>query len=121
IIPLFIMIILIGFLIEQGIEINKELSYYRVYKLFFGFKYGKWKPLPNISYISLYKAKRIQKTNMGRAMDYKYSNVYEVNLFDSNSHSTTLFETDIEFLKETKDCARQISEYLNIPLLDVTS
>ena len=119
--PFAIILNVIIMLIEKGIQINKTTSEFRIYKSLFGLKYGKWIPLPNLSYISVFKAQRVQKTNRGRAMDFHYFTVYEINLFDHNNHCTNLFETDIDFFKETKSTAVQISHYLNIPLLDATT
>ncbi|TDS58157.1 hypothetical protein C8P70_11369 [Myroides indicus] len=119
--PFGIILNVIIMLIEKGIQINKTTNEFRIYKSLFGLKYGKWKPLPNISYISVFKAQRVQKTNRGKAMNYRYFNVYEINLFDHNNHCTTLFETDIDLFKETKSAAVQINQYLNIPLLDATT
>lgn len=121
---LFSLVVIINsilLLVERGILIDEKSNQSMIYKSLFGIKFGKWKKLLNAAYISLFKGLRVQKTSRGRDIDYRYSNVYEVNLFDNNNRSITLFEADIEFLKETKDCAFQISNYLNIPLLDATA
>ena len=67
------------------------------------FRYGKWKPLPQIDYVPLFATDR---------------NVFQINLWNNSNKHWDLYE---EFnYKDAFTIAFELSELLNIDLLDAT-
>lgn len=110
-------------LIEKGIEIDKHKNKYRFYHSIFGLKFNikNWYMLPNVEYISLYKAKKIREAPMGVNYNYSYFYIYELNLFDENNQHYMLFQIDFNYLNHALFCSKQISNYLNVPVVDATT
>ncbi|MBA5792137.1 hypothetical protein H1R17_04420 [Flavobacterium sp. xlx-214] len=110
-------------LIEKGIEFDKKENKYRFFKSLFGFKLikNKWLVLPNIKYLSVYKAKKTQEAPMGVNYNYTYYFIYEINIFDENQHYFTLFKIDITHLKHALFCAKEIANYFNTSFIDATT
>lgn len=77
-VPLFIGIYL---LIQDGVELNFEARTYRRTKSFFGLTFGKWQPLPNIDYVSVFKTTETTTVWAASASANISSAIVKVNLF----------------------------------------
>ena len=110
-------------LIEKGIQIDKFENKQRFYKSIFGLKFNtkKWHLLPNVQYISLYKAKKTRELPTGVNYNYSYFYIYELNLFDENDQHYMLFQINHNYLNHAIFCSKKIALYLNIPVIDATS
>jgi|GEM_PF-2303040 len=57
--------------VSEGIEINFSDSLFRNYSSIFGFFWGRWNPLPNIEYVTIY-SENLGVTNFVSSLQYTY-------------------------------------------------
>ena len=115
-VPLFIGLYL---LIQDGVELDYERKRYRRVKSLFGITLGKWQPLPDIEYISVFKTTETTTVWASSASANVSSFVVKVNLFYDTNQKIEIYDSknlDDAFLK-----AKQIASVLNIAVLDATS
>ena len=114
---LFYSLILFGialrFLMQEGVELNLLDMKYRELSSWYGLKFGKWKPLPNIEYISIFKTKKGSRLRAGGGNATHFSaEIFKLNLFyNKNKHLTLLESEDKNKVLEIGD---NISKILNI-------
>lgn len=105
-------------LIEDGLEIDFDNKKYRTTKSFFGITFGRWIPLPDIEYVSIFKTKEVT-TIWARSASANISNsVFKVNLFHNTNQKIKAYVTkdiDDAFKK-----AKEIASSLHIDILDAT-
>ena len=73
--------------LQEGIEIDlSEMKYRRLYSLL-QIRFGVWKPLPDIEYVSVFKTTKKTRSRVITAESHNVFVVYKVNLFyDRNKH-----------------------------------
>jgi len=105
-------------MLQEGSEINLSSKKYREIYAVLGIKFGKWKDLPPVEYVSVFKAKE-NKRVQGLGASANFSNeVYKLNLFYNRNKKIEAYIT--EDLEDAFMNAKYISEILNIDILDAT-
>ncbi|WP_407557027.1 hypothetical protein [Winogradskyella sp. 4-2091] len=115
-VPLFIGVYL---LIQDGVEINFEQKTYRRIKSLFGISIGKWQPLPEIDYVSVFKTTETTTVWAASASANVSSAIVKVNLFYNTNQKIEIYDT-----KDVEDAfakAKQIASILDIDVLDATT
>ena len=115
-VPLFI-----GFylLIQDGIELDYKNKTYRRIKSLFGITIGKWQPLPEIEYISVFKTTETTTVWAASASANVSSAVVKVNLFYNTNQKIEIYDT-----KDVEDAfskAKEIASILHVDILDATT
>ncbi|NRD19040.1 hypothetical protein HNV08_03190 [Winogradskyella eckloniae] len=116
IVPLFMGIYL---LIQDGVELNFEARTYRRTKSFFGLAFGKWQPLPDIDYVSVFKTTETTTVWAASASANISNAVVKVNLFYHTNQKIEVYTTRHE--EEAFSKAKQIASILDIDILDATT
>jgi len=114
--------ILIGmgffFLLVEGSEFNFQNKTYRRIKSILGISIGKWKSIPEIEYVSVFRTNEIT-TLRNRTAEANVSNeIIKLNLFYNTNQKIEAYNTynvDDAFIK-----AKEIASLLNIDILDAT-
>lgn len=106
------------FLRKDGSEINLRNSTYRTFVSFLGFKRGKWKILPKINYISVFKTTETTTLRALSAETNVTQDIIKLNLFYGKNQRITAYVTTKKDDAFTK--AREIAKILNIKILDAT-
>lgn len=115
-VPLFIGLYL---LTQNGMELDYKNNTYRRVKSLFGITVGKWQPLPNIEYVSVFKTTETTTVWAASASANVSSSVVKVNLFYNTNQKIEIYDSknaDDAFSK-----AKEIAKILNIDVLDATS
>ena len=110
--------IIIAFLkINQDLDIENRK--YREYFEFWGVKFGKWKDLPKIDYVSVFREKVVQGKNVLSISSYHSEESYKVDLIINRKEKITAAKyTD----KETALAkGSELARALDCKLLDYTS
>ncbi|WP_340155605.1 hypothetical protein [uncultured Winogradskyella sp.] len=115
-VPLFIGIYL---LIQDGVELDYENKTYRRVKSFLGLTVGKWQPLPEIEYVSVFKTTETTTVWAASASANVSSSVVKVNLFYNTNQKIEVY--DSKNLDEAFSTAKQIASALEVDVLDATS
>jgi hypothetical protein len=119
---LFVAAILIGIGINllhlEGCEINLDNNTFRKAKSLFGYKFGKWNPLPKIEYISVFKTKENKRINGVSSTTVVSENIVLVNLFYLGNKNITAYKSIDK--EEAFKVAKKLALKLNIKILDVT-
>ncbi|WP_299102505.1 hypothetical protein [uncultured Winogradskyella sp.] len=116
IVPLFIGVYL---LIQAGVELNFEQNTYRRTKSVFGISVGKWQPLPEIDYVSVFKTIETTTVWAASASANISSDIVKVILFYNTNQKIEIYDTkdvDDAFTK-----AKQVASILQIDVLDATT
>ena len=106
------------FIHTTGIEIDLENKKYRSIIAFFSLIFGKWKPLPDIEYVSVF---RTSETTTIRAMSAEANiknEVIKVNLFYNTNQKIEAYNT--QNIDNAFEKAKQIATILNVDILDAT-
>ncbi|NRB84488.1 MAG: hypothetical protein HRU49_12045 [Winogradskyella sp.] len=106
------------FLLVEGSEFNFTNRSYRTIKSFLGLNFGKWGPLPNIEYVSVFKTTETTTIRERSAEANVKNNIIKLNLFyDTNQKIEVYVTYDIEddFKK-----AHELASLLNVDILDAT-
>ena len=111
-------LILISYPIRNGIELDLSNRKYRRFYSFLSYRSGKWQPLPQGKYISLFKTERILAKNSPLRKE-SYQSVYKVNFFDSIGNHINFITTKDS--NDARNYANELKIILNLPLLDATS
>jgi hypothetical protein len=111
-------VVSILFFIKSGTELALHTRQYRTFSELFGFRFGPWKALPEIDYVSVFKA---TETIIVRDLvkDTKLKNdVIVLNLFYNGNHRIKAYTTISK--EDAFKVAKQIAEILKIDILDAT-
>jgi hypothetical protein len=110
-----ITIIFVGliFVLNRGFEIDKSKHKLREFISFFGLKYGLWSDYQQPQYISVFKMKVTNRRGN------KTLSVINVNLFDSNDRSKTVYQTGSK--EDAFTIATFLKETLDVKVLDATT
>lgn len=104
----------------EGIEINLDKKTYRKTINLFNFSFGKWKDLPDIEYVSVFKTTTSSRVWVSSASTKVTNDVIKVNLFYNTNQKIQAFVTDDD-VNDAFKVAQQIATALNIDVLDATS
>ncbi len=105
-------------MLREGSEIDLMSKTYREIYYVMGLKFGKWKDLPDIEYISVFKtmeSKRVQA--MGASTTFS-NEIYKLNLFYNRNQKIEAYRTDE--INDAFENAKYLSQVLNIKILDAT-
>lgn len=117
-IPIFPLIIVCYTFIREGSEINLHNKMYRTFYSFLGFQVGKWKPIPNFDYVSVFSTSETQQINIISAPVNVKSKVILLNLFYGNKHITFYKTSDAD---DAFKVANHFKVALDIDVLDATT
>jgi hypothetical protein len=106
------------FLKKDGIEIDLQHRQYRDLISLFGISYGKWKALPDIEYVSVFKTTQTSRVWVSTANTNVTSTAVKVNLFYNTNQKIEAYET--ENVDEAFKIGKEIAKMLNIDILDAT-
>ena len=112
------LIIPIILLRTEGSEINLQSKTYRKTNSIFGFSIGKWQPLPNTEYISVFSTSENETIRALTAETTNSRDVVLLNIFHDRNQKFTAYSTTS--LKNAFDVASHIADALAIYLLDAT-
>lgn len=105
-------------LLQEGSEIDLASKRYREIYSVLGVNIGKWKDLPNIEYVSVFKI-RENKRVQGMGASTNFSNqIYLLNLFHNRNQKIEAYRT--EDLNDAFENAKYLSQVLSIDILDAT-
>lgn len=116
-----IMMFVIGLnlFVTEGSEINLSAKTYRKVKSILGAKFGKWEPIPQFEYVSVFKTREgTEVSSMGATIGTFKNEVIFLNLFYKNNRHFTCFKT--EDRSEAFQVAEHLKMALNIDILDAT-
>ncbi|MBD0831080.1 hypothetical protein [Aestuariibaculum sediminum] len=105
-------------LLREGSEIDLASKKYREIYSVFGISFGKWKTLPNLDYVSVFKTnekKRVQ--GMGASANFSNS-IYILNLFYNRNKKIEAYRT--EDSDDAFENAKYLSQVLRIDVLYAT-
>lgn len=114
--------ILIGmgifFLLVEGSEFNFQNKTYREIKSILGISIGKWKPIPKIEYVSVFRTNETTTLRNRTAEANVTNHIIKLNLFYNTNQKIEAYNTydiDDAFKK-----AKEIASLLNVDILDAT-
>lgn len=110
--------IAVFFFHTDGIEIDLKKRTYRTIFSVFGMHFGKWKTLPDIEYVSVFKTTETTTVRAVTAEANVKNDVIKLNLFYNGNHRIEAYNTTNE--KDAFEKAREIAQILNIDILDAT-
>ncbi len=104
----------------RGTEIDFNKKRYRKIKIFGKFVSGKWLNLPEIKYISLFRAIMTQELKSVRTVKTEISEKYIlINLIHENNKRLTVYKT--QNFEDALNKAKLISKNFKIKIYDATS
>ena len=71
------MVIGVNLCLLEGSEIDLSNKLYRSTKSIFGIKFGKWKPVPQFEYVSVFKTSETQQINVNHLTEGVYIITFE--------------------------------------------
>lgn len=105
-------------LLVEGSEFNFNNETYREIKSILGISFGKWKPIPNIDYISVFRTNETT-TLRSRTAEANVSNeIFKLNLFYNTNQRIEAYNTSN--VEDAFKTAKAIASILNIDILDAT-
>ncbi|WP_123896634.1 hypothetical protein [Aureibaculum marinum] len=110
-----IMGIAINFLMQKGVELDLPNMKYRELMSWYGIKFGKWKQLPDIEYISIFETKKSSRFRAGGGnATYISEVIFKLNMFYQRNKHITLLATKNK--DKVMEIATIISQELNVQL-----
>lgn len=104
--------------LTQGSEINLEAKMYRELYSIFGISFGKWKALPALEYVSVFKTKENSRVR-GMGASANFSNpIIKLNIFYNTNKKIEAYSTVDE--EDAFRVARHLADVLQIDILDAT-
>lgn len=103
---------------KEGSEIDLASKKYREIYSVLGINVGKWKSLPNIEYISVFRTHENKRVQAIAASSNFSNQVYLLNLFYNRNQKIEAYRTDD--LNDAFENAKYLSQVLNIDILDAT-
>ncbi|RYH76047.1 hypothetical protein EVU94_03560 [Flavobacteriaceae bacterium 144Ye] len=105
-------------MLREGSEINLANKTYRQLYSAMGIDIGKWKPLPDIEYVSVFKTKENKRVQGMGASAVWENQIIKLNLFyNSNKKIEAYITTDKD---DAFEVAKHLAEVLQIDILDAT-
>jgi len=108
----------IFYLRQEGSEIDFDTNTYRTFTEVLGMRFGKWKELPKIEYVSVFSTTESVIVRSRSAEATVKSDIIVVNLFYNGNHRIKAYKAKKK--KEAFNIAKQIAERLKIDILDAT-
>ena len=102
----------------EGTEIDLSSKTYRKITSVLGIKFGKWKPLPELEYISVFSTKEVVTARALSAETSHSEDIIVLNLFYDRNKKLKVYQT--QSISDAFDVASHISDALSIDLLDAT-
>jgi len=103
---------------REGSEIGLASKKYREIYSVMGINIGKWKDLPDVEYVSVFKTKE-NSSVQGLGASSNFSNqIYKLNLFYNRNQKIEAYITDD--INDAFENAKYISQVLSIDVLDAT-
>ena len=104
--------------LTQGSEINLATKEYRELYSIFGINFGKWKPLPALEYVSVFKTKENSRVQgLGASANFS-SSIIKLNLFYNTNRKIEAYSTVDE--ADAFKVAKHLADVLKIDILDAT-
>ncbi len=106
------------FLLVEGSEFDFKNNRYREIKSILGISFGKWKPIPNIEYVSVFRTSETTTLRQLSAEANVTNQIIKLNLFyniNQKIEAYNTYDVDDAFRK-----AKEIASILNIDILDAT-
>ena len=88
---LIFVVIGLGLNVAEGSEIDLASKTYRTIHSLFGIKIGKWNPIPDFEYVSVFKTKESQTIRVVTAETTQSYDIIHVNLFYNRNKLILLF------------------------------
>lgn len=104
---------------REGVEIDLDGKRYRKIYAIFAVNLGVWKPLPPITYISIFKTIKNSRARVIAAEANLGFEVYKLNLFYQGNKHIEAYHTD--FKEDAFQVATHIATVLEIDILDATN
>jgi len=104
------------FLVRNGIEINPEKKQFRKINSLFGLTIGRWKNLPSIEYVSVFKTVKNSRLRVRTAETTHGFTVYKINLFYNQNKHLEVYTTEDK--KEAFIIANHFAESFKIKVFD---
>ncbi|WP_299884525.1 hypothetical protein [uncultured Lacinutrix sp.] len=102
----------------DGTEMDLETKTYRNFISLFSFRFGKWKKLPEIEYVSIFSTTETSTIRAASAETNIKSDIIQLNLFYNRNQKITAYNTTDK--KDAFKVAKEIAQILNIDILDAT-
>lgn len=106
-------------LLTEGSDFDFEQKIYRKTKSILGASIGKWQPLPDIQYLSVFKTKENSTFRSRTAETNVSKDIIRLNLFYNSNQKIEAYNTTAEDDAFTN--AKAIASLLNIKILDATT
>lgn len=103
---------------KKGIEFDLPRRKFRIFYSFISIKYGSWQNFQQFEYVGVYKKIEHKESFVLNAPPQKFEG-YQILLHDVNSTVYPIYFFENKEITFSKGI--QISNYLNIPLLDATT
>lgn len=105
-------------MLREGSEIDLASKKFREIYWIMGLKFGLWKDLPELEYISVFKTKENKRVQaMGASANFS-NPIFVLNLFYNTNKKIEAYRTSE--INDAFENAKYISEIFNIKLLDAT-
>jgi len=108
----------IFFFNRDGSEIDLKIEKYRTFIELFGLRFGQWKDLPEIEYISVFSTTESAKVRALTAEATVKNDIVVLNLFYNGNHRIKAYATTDK--EDAFKVAKQIAGILKIDILDAT-
>lgn len=107
------------FLMQGGVELNLLDMKYKELTSWYGIRFGKWKSLPDIEYVSVFKTTKTKRFRAaGGNAAHSSSVIFKINLFYGRNRHITLLSTENK--KKALEIGDNISKVLSVRLNDAT-
>ena len=103
---------------RDGSEIDLKIKKYRTFIELFGLRFGTWKNLPEIEYISVFSTTESAKVRVLSAEATVKNDIIVLNLFYNGNHRIKAYATTDK--EDAFKVAKQIAGILKIDILDAT-
>lgn len=108
----------IFFFNRDGSEIELDIQRYRTFIDIFGLRFGTWKDLPEIEYVSIFSTTESAKVRALTAEATVKNDIIVLNLFYNGNHRIKAYATTDK--EDAFKVAKYIAEILKIDILDAT-
>lgn len=108
----------IFFNLSRGSEFDFINNKYRQIETLMGIKIGKWKPIPDIEYVSVFKTTETTTIRERSAEANVTNDIIKLNLFYNTNQKIEAYET--YDLKDAFKKAHDLASLLNVDILDAT-
>ncbi len=103
---------------SEGCQIDLESKTYRKTYSILGLNFGKWKPLPEVEYVSVFATTQTTAVWVSSASTNVTESIYAINLFHNRNQK---IEANVTFdKKDAFDVALHLADALETDMLDAT-